>query len=149
MKQLLYAICAGAALSLTIHAQTAKVIALSPEDAAQAKSLYEQKAALEKKIADFQAKIDDKYTMVYHDYPTSACIQLCPNGVCPKTPCTDFPKVSEEDKKRAHVREHEFGWVGGFEFSDDYKFIVPKPYTPPKTLFNYSCVNPVVGNVAY
>lgn len=133
------------AMGFVVSAQTAKVIALSPEDAAQVKSLYEQKAAIEKQLADLQKKIADKYTMVYHDYPTSACLQICPNGVCPNTPCTDFPKVTEEEKKAAHVRERAFGWEGGFEFSEDYKFIVPKPYTAPANRWN-GCGN-ITGQI--
>lgn len=135
------------------YPQTAKVIALSPEDAAQAKSLYEQKAAIEKKIVDFQAKIDDKYTMVVHNYPTSACITGMSvthkdgteeNLYVP--PCVPL-KVTPEQEKASHVREHEFGWQYGFEFSEDYKFIVPKTYSPPQSV---SCfwANPAYTNNA-
>ncbi len=48
-------------LSLSSRAQTAKVIALSNDDAATARRLYEQKAAIEKQLEAFKAKVKHDY----------------------------------------------------------------------------------------
>lgn len=84
-----------------LFGQTAKVIQLSPEDAAQAKSLYAQKAEIEKKISSLVDGVHDKYLIISHHGPDGLY------GI------------------------YKDGWNNGFEFSDDYKFIVPKTYSTP------------------
>jgi hypothetical protein len=96
----------------TLHAQTAKVIQLNPEDAALAKSLHEQKEALDKKIADFDDGVRKHYLLETKKEGNILTFAFCSNGPCPT---------------------YKQGWSGGFEFSDDYKFIVPTPLRPAIT----------------
>jgi hypothetical protein len=93
-----------------IIAQTAKVIQLSPEDAAKAKDLYAQKADIEKKIADLQAKIAGGYTTEKKEQQYLNC---CCCGI-------------KESDGKTYVTQFKDGWGGGFEYSSDFKFIVPK-----------------------
>ncbi len=126
------------------HAQTAKVVQLSPADAAEAKSLYEQKAAIEKKIADLQERISHQYVSDEKVYPTSICISgvsvLHPDGTTtsfPSVPCTTL-KPTPEQEKASHYFTIKSGWENGFEFSDEFKFVVPKAYKEPTSCYHYS-----------
>ncbi len=129
-------------LVFPLSAQTAKVIALSPEDAAQIKSLYEQRDALNKKIEEATAKIADKYLMESKpgsdhyitctesgtvSYGTNICFSL-PRHVETaeekKKHEEEYKKWREAEKKATHL-ERKQGW-SSFEFSEDFKFIVPK-----------------------
>jgi hypothetical protein len=115
MNNLLKIIFVGVLGLGTLNAQTAKVIALSPEDAELAKSLYNQKTALEKKIADFQDGIKKHY-LVEVDKTSSGYCWL-------GKPCPSYRD----------------GWgFGEFEFSEDFKFIVPKSVPPAPILYNYN-----------
>lgn len=95
------------ALPLLSFGQSAKVIALSPADAAQAKSLYAQQADIEKRIADLQASITHKYLLA--------------------------SKEEEGHTNTIGYGTKDFMWVkngwgtGAFQFSEDFKFIVPSP----------------------
>ena len=82
--------------SITALGQTAKVIALSPEDAKEAKSLYAQQAEIEKRIDMFRLQISDTYLRNY-------------------------------EKKNPYVFSPKPGWDAGFLFSEDFKYIVPRP----------------------
>ena len=97
MKRLV-ALFASLVFAGCLQAQTAKVIQLSPEDAAKAKALYAQKADIEKQIDDLQQKITATYLA-----------------------------------KNKEIQEswgwYPWPWLNGFEFSDDFKFIVPKTGT--------------------
>lgn len=90
------------ALSLSASAQTAKVIQLSPEDSVTAKSLQDEQTALDKRVADFHDRIVKNYLLV----PGAAKQSNIWYG-------SSYP--------------YKPGWVTGlFEYSDDFKFIVPK-----------------------
>jgi hypothetical protein len=69
MKRLITLICVLGLVSVS-NAQTAKVIALSPEDAKQVKSLQDQEAVLQQKILALHAQIRDRYvkTAWYGDF---------------------------------------------------------------------------------
>ena len=89
------------AVPLILNAQTAKVIKLSDADAEQAKALYAEKAQVETKITELEIKIHKDYITLWS--PSEQ------NGVS-----YGFPKS---------------GWTSlEFEYSDDFKYIVPKPY---------------------
>jgi hypothetical protein len=77
-------------------AQTAKVVELKPEEAAEAKQLHDAADRAKKAADEFDAKIGERY--VWSEGSTANSYSLKP------------------------------GWPYGFEFSDDYRFIVPKPY---------------------
>ena len=74
--------------------QTAKVVALTPEDAAKAKALYAEQARVEENIAQLR----DRISMVYLDP----------------------------------------GWFTGFEFSEDFKYIVPASQPLPSVTNGYT-----------
>jgi hypothetical protein len=109
------------------YAQNAKVIALSPTEAVEAKHLADARADLAKQQAEFDLKIRRKYAMEEIVYPSTACITLDLHGTC--TP----PKPTPEQEAAAHDWKPSEGWEGGIQYSEDYKFIVPAPYTPPKS----------------
>jgi hypothetical protein len=131
-------------LALPLHAQTAKVIQLSPADAAEAKALHAQRDAINKKIDDLQKKITDKYLSVekpgsgnFLSY--SGPVRLCMiNAGCPPETPEEKKRTEEADKKwresenLKHHLERIPGW-DDFQFSEDFKFIVPveKKYVPP------------------
>jgi hypothetical protein len=99
-----------AAAGAAALAQTASVVELTPDDAAVAKRLYDQQAAITKQIADLQVKIRNKYL-----------IQPCQTA----RPSVEFCASSST-------------WFNGFEYSTDFKFIVPKPLpTYPTTTCGY------------
>jgi hypothetical protein len=89
--------------------QTAKVIQLSPEDAAQAKSLYTQKAEIEKKIKDLEDAVHDKYLITAH------------HG------------------SQGLYGTYKEGWSAGFDYSEDFRFIVPKSYPSTNGIWSSGC----------
>jgi hypothetical protein len=95
------------ALPLLLPAQTAKVIQLPDNLAKQAKALYQEKADVEKKIADLQQQITDAYL------------------------------------------KQSSNWSFGFEFSEDFRFIVPKSYTPLPSGSGTATICPTYPNWNY
>lgn len=95
--------------SVAIGAQTAKVIQLSPEEARQAKSLRDQQDAIAKKIAEFDQTIRDKYLKAAKE---------------------------EEGHTATYSLNGKWIWIksgwgnGSFQYSEDFRFIVPVPYNP-------------------
>ena len=85
-------------------AQTAKVVALSPADAKEAADLHAQKAAIEAKMWSLESRIRRK---LYP--PWATCI---PGQTC-------FPMYSLPPP-----------WSCGFEYSEDFKYVVPKACPP-------------------
>ena len=113
------------ALSLPCVAQTAKVLQLTPDEAKQAKTLYDQQAALEKQIADFHDAITKKY--------------LHEKNVAGYDPKTFAGWLYTEGQSKP-------GWFNGFEYSEDFQFIVPKSYTPSViTCDGYYTATPAIG----
>lgn len=109
--------------------QSAKVIALSTADAEEAKSLYAQQEVINKKIEALQERIKENYLKERASKPK-------PNTICFSSSGCYWS----------------VGWeTGEFLFSDDFKFIVPKPFTTPTTssgsIFrvspDYNIINPV------
>ena len=96
---LLITILVGSGLS-----QTAKVVQLDAADANHALDLYKAKAAIEKQITDLESQIRSKYL-----FEGIGCQYLAAPG--------------------EHLKDCKAplsGWDYGFEFSTDFKFIVPK-----------------------
>lgn len=90
-------------------AQTAKVISLNAKDAAEAKSLHDQQAALTGKVSTFHDHIVTAYLMV----ATKPQAPICVSG--------NFSQCAQ----------YLSGWGSGeFLFSEDYKYIVPNPALP-------------------
>jgi hypothetical protein len=91
--------------------QDAKVIALKPEDSAEAKALYAQQKEVEARIADLRYRITKVYLTAAKD---------------------------EEGHTNTYSNPRGGGWVwvrsgwgsGDFAFSEDFKFIVPVASQP-------------------
>jgi hypothetical protein len=103
-------------------AQTAKVIQLSESDAAEAKSLYAQQKEIEAKIADLRYRITKNYLTASKEEEGHTNTYSDPRG-------GGWVWVKE-------------GWGGGnYDFSEDFKFIVPHTSIPQSygTYGNSSC----------
>lgn len=113
MKKMILATLVAAVLTASLHAQSAKVIALSPADAAQAKQLREQLDVATKRLGDFTESIRAKYlTAAKEDEGHTQ---------------THGFSFSFGGKETTHGYWVKPGWGdGGFEFSDDFKYIVPQ-----------------------
>lgn len=111
-------VLAALAFGIAIHAQTAKVIALSPVEVKQAQALdAEQKELTARKVA-FDEAIRVKYLKA--------------------------PKEDEGHTYASGYGTPGFMWIrsgwgqGEFQFSEDWKYIVPAPLTVNATSMN-SC----------
>jgi hypothetical protein len=113
--------------AVCVRSQTAEVIALDFHDAEEARALYAKQAAVEKQIADFKKMVDEKYLLQQFPYKANACI--CPlEGEC-NCPAPVLSKREKEEASKPPYRIHLPNW-GVWEFSTDFKFIVPKKYEP-------------------
>lgn len=132
-------------LAASLHAQTAKVIPLSPEDAALAKSLADQKAAIVQKMDELQKKITDKYLM--EEKPGAATFgYVITCGISSNGLCT--PTQTPPAKKGEHHSELKSGWWN-FEYSEDFKYIVPRTVTSTITpCTNWTNLTPA-GSISY
>lgn len=136
MKPLTLTLLATLTLLMLISsapAQTAKVIELSAADAATAKQLHDERIALEDRESKFNQSIIDHYIMEKKPGSgtyTFSSISICSfNSNCPPETPAEKKKRLEFDAadKRTHTHlELRPGWSGMFEYSDDWKFIVPK-----------------------
>ena len=112
------------AFAFACHAQDAKVIQLSPSDAAEAKSLYAQQKELDAKFADLRYRITKNYLTASKE---------------------------EEGHTNTYSDPHGAGWVwvkngwgtGNFNFSEDFRFIVPSNPLPTMNIYGGSYLNPV------
>lgn len=154
----------GLILTFPIHAQSAKVIALSPADAKEAKDLYAQRDAINKRIDDLQKKVTDKYLSDEKPGPggfsgsgiismRAGCFlsinngQAEPSGCPPETETEKKLRLDREaaqkaeDAKKTHL-ERKSGW-DQFEFSEDFQFVVPKTSVPLVNSYGYGngCCN--------
>jgi hypothetical protein len=117
-------------MTVGCFAQTAKVIALTPDETDDIRlmqntltnllqAVEEQKA----EIAAYDLKIEQKYISLRFPTTASICIEtkedLAKGIHCLPPP---LPLVDDPDKSWQRMD----GWENGFEYSEDYKFIVPK-----------------------
>src|SRR5271170_7184708 len=112
MKTLLTAFVLVGAMTLT--AQTAKVVQLSPEDAATAKALHDEQLALDKKRDALELRIKRKYIAEVYPTRASACV-VPPGGSCIPPPLP--PPTAEEQKIADNAYDLKPGWGWGFEYS--------------------------------
>jgi hypothetical protein len=98
------------AFGVGLRAQTAKVIELTPAEAKEAKALYAEQKAVADKIEKLRASIEKAHLIVV-------------------TATTYWDQPTNTLKLQ--------GWYGGFEFSEDFKFIVP--VATPASSFNNLC----------
>ena len=122
-------------LASSVFAQTANVIELEPADTARAQKSWDalQKAQLD--WASTQQFLSNRYTTVDENDPNASTLTTYVWR-------NDDPKITG----KRHYRK---GWEAGFEFSKDFKFIVPKVPEPPKQPPYQIFANPVgaIGNM--
>lgn len=94
--------------AVTASAQTAQVIQLNPEDAARAKALYAEKAKVDAEIEALKDSVKKKYVWT----------AIIGNGYCTHAEQTEDGYCIPYD------------WANGFEFSTDFRFIVPAQPKP-------------------
>jgi len=111
-------------LSLPAFSQTAKVIQLTPDEARQAKDLYDQEQALKQKRADFDDAIRKKH--IFDNPEKYKGLYYAPG----------FPPLKE-------------GWTREFEYSEDFKFIVPQRFISSGSMNWNNCGTFTVAPVAY
>ena len=124
-----------------MHGQTAKVIQLSPEDARQAKALDDAQNELTAKIAAFRETIKQKYLVTTDkkeagdcyagqfmvSYVTDGSLVLGDDGTI-SSATKPAEKPQTPPKPAPYYR---LGWrCGEYQYSDDFKFIVPVPASP-------------------
>lgn len=111
------------AFTLGTLAQSAKVIALTPDEARQAKFMQDQVDIAIKRQKDFYESLQHKYTQTM----TLECRWdfLNVNGAITTPPCDKTPVYHNKDR-----------WSDGFQYSEDYKYIVP---VEPKPLSYETC----------
>jgi hypothetical protein len=132
-------------------AQTAKVIPLSQQDAAQRKSLEDQRAEIEQKIKDFDQRVRVQYTTVLEgdkdasnsSAETISFLTIGSGGLitygCGMTLSND-PAAEAAYEKCQHDLEsrraknpppkhkmYRIGWEHGVIYTEDFKYIVPSP----------------------
>lgn len=105
MKTVIVAVAMS--LAVACSAQTAKVVALTPDEAREAKAISDQQKELDNRLAALRHKI-----IASHLYADGEEYWSCSIGL----------------PIEHHIKE---GWGCGsdFEFSDDYRFIVPSRNT--------------------
>lgn len=113
--------------SMVAAAQTAKVVQLSPEDAKEAKTLHDEQDNLTARMNAFHDRIQRKYLAAKEGESYDGLIW------------------SSVDKLRIKS-----GWFEGFEYSEDFRFIVPIA-SHIYSQFGAGCsyfTSPVIGAVA-
>lgn len=120
---LLFVATASLVTAFCAHAQDAQVVILSADETREAKRLYEEQKAAEKRFEDFREVIRVRHLTTAETY--NACVNtVTGKGDCPRT---------------EHVTR--FGWAAGFMFSQDFRAIVPLPQ-PVQTWPRYSTYPP-------
>lgn len=125
-------------------AQSARVIALSDGDAANLKAKWDALKLAEKNWADAQEEVKAKYLTVPYQDPeagyeynpptangvsfastTSSCWTYAENGRMVETEDCKKEQAAERERQKK-ARYNRRGWEYGFEFTGDFRYIVPK-----------------------
>jgi hypothetical protein len=107
------------ACAASLGAQTANVIELSPEDSKEALKVWLAKVDADAKWEIEQTKIGERYTHLTHDNPIIKDYEA---------------NLRSGGTHACYLNENVCiypGFETGFEFSKDFKYIVPKPLEPP------------------
>lgn len=149
------------AASTLSPAQSAKVIALSPDDAKEAKALYAQRDAVNRAIEDLQRRVEERYLSETKPgrgtigivsgsnitLSTSTLMSGCfityngsgessTSGCATESAADKKLRLEREAAERAADAklthlERKDGWREGFSYSEDFKFVVPLQIAPP------------------
>lgn len=109
----------------TIHAQTAQVIQIDPGDADHMKVLYDKLQAAQKEYDSYRGLIETKY--------------LQPN-------CRTAKNGTGDSAWTCGVSSLSYKWAGGFDFTSDFRFIVPSQDDSKKAslLSNFCWSAPII-----
>ena len=132
--------------ALMLPAQTAKVIPLTAQEAAQRKALEDKRAAIGQEIKDFDKKIQMHYTTVLEgdkDASNDSAEPVTLNGTgfvysgCGLIITTEPAQVETEQNCQKQLeaeraknpppkrRVYRRGWSYGIVYSEDWRFIIP------------------------
>lgn len=123
-------------LAPSMEGQTAKVEAISFEDTVRIKALFAEKAVLDKQMAELQKKIDAFNQVIAQRYLTT---HGADKGWCIAAP-------PEEGFVIGIYTWYKNGWAcGAFQYSDDFRFVVPAASPTPNCCPAYIGGNFLVG----
>lgn len=150
-------------VTCSAFAQEGRVIQLEPQDAKEAKEIYNNMQKAEKAWADFQSTLREHYLTVSSDDPekgysislgsgvvitsTTGCFRTITisSGVVSPV-CSQLEEEAERDRLREQEKKQKYtrsGWEGEFIFSKDFKFILPAPLEFHNG--NYVYTTPAIG----
>jgi hypothetical protein len=154
-------------MAVAAAAQGAKVIQLSPEDAAQAKKLDEAHKLLDQQEAAFRKKIVESYLLTKNEKdgviqyfgstdspPLPGCFAVTTSGLMASVPCGDSESPAQRAKRKREEASRRWiknGWgEGQFQYSDDFLYIVPadKPVSSSGSLCGGGCIYPATNRNA-
>jgi hypothetical protein len=168
MKRLLILLLAAA----PCWAQEAKVLQIDVADAAKARALYDKMQQAERDWEEFRAGVEKKYLTTEDGKEASNVVVSDGSSIswgiaaCYLSELNESKEEQERREKACDTwrKEHPApksvyyreGWQSGFEFSKDFKFIVPKralllnsdgtnPWRAPCVTF--SSVTPAIGTI--
>jgi hypothetical protein len=162
---------------LPLAAQTAKVIPLSSADSAERKTLEDQRTAIEQKIKDFDARVQKQYTTVlegdkdssgsFADYSgigVTGIVHGCGMILSTDPAAEKAYNVCQRELEAERAKNppppqlmYRRGWTNGFEYTEDFKYIVPRQSSGNGNIIPYqwSCppggswVSPVTTTLTY
>jgi hypothetical protein len=148
-------ILAFALLASVAFGQEARVIQIKPEDSAELKQKWDALQAAQNAWDQIHVRITNEYTTVKEGdrdagsqvfldisggqmatyWTVDSCHVLWMDGEHPR-PAEDVKRCEkiqrEAEKNRAPMLFYRQGWERGFQFTPDFKYIVPKPEARPQ-----------------
>jgi hypothetical protein len=149
-------ILAFALLASVAFGQEARVIEIKPEDSAELKQKWEALQVAQNAWDQIHVRITNSYTVVKEGdkdaggqvffqnisggqmgayWTTDSCHVLWVDSAHPRPQedvkrCEDIQRKAE--KNRAPMLFYRRGWERGFQFTPDFRYIVPKPEVTPQ-----------------
>jgi hypothetical protein len=166
---------------ISVGAQTANVIELDVVDSIRAERVWTELQKAQADWNDLQKSFGERYTLVKHGDPdagatsttigppvawaiggvtgtTTLCGSVIGQPDCPKETREQIEKRDKEQREweDAHLRYYRKGFESGFEFSKDFKYIVPKPQETAKPQYQFyaspvytPCVGGATGSACW
>lgn len=124
--------------------QEAAVVSLDTQDQAKASQLYQQMKDAEKAWSMLQSEIESRYLTVAKSDPDASGNEYPGDPVFTVSWCSGDCGVTKEASRK--VKYYRIGFGSGFEFSKDFRFLVPKLYQPP-AVCGWNAVQPTLYGV--
>ena len=125
-----------AVCSLSATAQTAQVIALTPDEAKEVRALYTEQDEVANKLKALQSQIKLNHVAVDPKDPDAGNVGASINEFVECDNLLDHAPCA-----KGKIYAYRKGWENGFEFSTDFKYIVPLP--APQYTVTKAC-NPMI-----